>query len=84
MFSYQSPRFILKPQAPGARLARLYCVGAPKSGTHSIAELFAPPVRSLHEPEAERTIDFILAKETGQFTPEQVREHLKPSLRSSR
>lgn len=77
VFSYQSPRFTMKTQPPTKRLARLYCVGAPKSGTHSIAELFAPPVRSLHEPEAERTIDFILAKEAGQFTPEQVRAHLQ-------
>lgn len=59
-----APRYILPPHAgrlhrlfrrirnrlaPRARL-HLYCVGAPKSGTHSIAAIFAERYRAEHEP----------------------------------
>ncbi len=73
---FQSPRFTITPAPPKPRLAQLYGVGSAKSGTHSIAELFGPPLRSFHEPEVERTIDFVLAKEAGQLSQEQVRDYL--------
>lgn len=38
-----------------------FCVGAPKSGTHSIAELFGGAMRTAHEPHALGMIRLILA-----------------------
>lgn len=41
----------------GDRRLHLLCVGAPKTGTHSVAGLFARSFRSEHEPHVERLID---------------------------
>lgn len=38
-----------------------FCVGAPKSGTHSIAELFGRALRTAHEPHAIGLVRLILA-----------------------
>jgi hypothetical protein len=50
-----------------ARRTRLYCVGTPKSGTHSIAEMFSPQVRAQHEPGALELIDHILDHHHGRL-----------------
>ena len=41
------------------RKTRLYCVGAAKTGTHSIDSMFDESVRSAHEPDSEGVIDKI-------------------------
>lgn len=51
--------FSFSEVAQAQRLA--FCVGVPKSGTHSIAELFAETVRCAHEPFALDLIRLILA-----------------------
>lgn len=50
------------------RQAQLYCVGTAKSGTHSVGEMFSPPVRAAHEPDTENTIAAILASRGGYQT----------------
>lgn len=47
------------------RRTHLYCIGAAKSGTQSIADCFTERLRSVHEPEANETIDAILAVAEG-------------------
>jgi len=42
---------------PADRRIHLLCVGAPKTGTHSVADLFARGFRSEHEPDVERLIE---------------------------
>ena len=46
--------------APPERRFRVYGVGAPKSGTHSVASLFTPAYRSEHEPHSVLTIMHLL------------------------
>jgi hypothetical protein len=58
------------------RRTRLYCVGMAKSGTHSIAVMFADRLRSGHEPEAGRTIELILALAEGQVSREEFRRSI--------
>ena len=41
---------LLRPLIEPRRF-QAYCVGTPKSGTHSIAALFSPHYRACHEPE---------------------------------
>lgn len=45
----------------------MYCVGTAKSGTHSIAEMFARHTRAAHEPGAGEVISKILASAEGQI-----------------
>ncbi len=73
---FQSPRYTLSATPPAERLAQCYGVGIAKSGTHSIAELFRPPLRSMHEPEAARTIGFILARASGQIGDEEAKHYV--------
>lgn len=42
-----------------------YCVGAPKTGTHSLAEIFGKHFRTAHEPEYRKQIERIVALKTG-------------------
>jgi hypothetical protein len=46
--------------APPERRFHAYGVGAPKSGTHSVANLFSPAYRSAHEPHAVLTLMHLL------------------------
>jgi hypothetical protein len=59
-----------------SRRTRLYCVGAAKSGTKSIADCFRQSLRSAHEPESEQTIDTILSVAQGTMTREALREYV--------
>jgi hypothetical protein len=47
---------------------RLYCVGTSKSGTHSLAEMFAHGVRTEHEAEAEEVIRKVLGASNGDIS----------------
>jgi Sulfotransferase domain len=54
-----------------------YCIGAPKSGTHSIAGLFERGYRARHEPESESVIKMMLATSEGSADEGTVRRFLK-------
>jgi hypothetical protein len=62
---FATRRLLIGPHR--ARRTRLYCVGMPKSGTHSIAEMFSRHVRAQHEPEALDLIDKILDRHHGRL-----------------
>lgn len=50
------------------RKARLYCVGAAKTGTHSIASMFDRTIRSDHEADGEEIIRRILEVSEGKIS----------------
>ncbi|MFK7739345.1 MAG: sulfotransferase [Planctomycetota bacterium] len=50
---------------PRVRLTRLYGVGAPRTGTHSVAAIFARPVRSRHEPRLREAMRRVVAHQRG-------------------
>ena len=56
---------------------RLYCIGTAKSGTHSVAEMFAPPVRSQHEPDHRHLIDVVVDAAEGRLSEDHVRKWLR-------
>jgi hypothetical protein len=53
-----------------------YCVGAGKTGTHSIAGLFAQHYRAAHQPEPSWTIDTILSAAQGRLSSPQLEKYL--------
>jgi hypothetical protein len=57
-------RAVVRRAAP-ARQARLYCVGAPRTGTHSVAAIFDRSIRSRHEPELRTVARHVLAHHRG-------------------
>jgi hypothetical protein len=62
------------PAPPFERRCRLYCTGTPKSGTHSISEMFVKPLRSGHEIEYHRLADKIMAASAGRTTAQSFRK----------
>jgi hypothetical protein len=56
---------------------RLYCIGTAKSGTHSIAEMFSPPIRSQHEIHHRRLIRMVCGVSSGKLSPEKLRQRLR-------
>lgn len=59
------------------RKCRLYCVGAAKTGTHSIAYMFDEKViRSTHEPDGSELIDWILRLSGGNSTAPEFQSYL--------
>ena len=58
-----------------------YCIGLPKCGTHSIAELFAPVLHCAHEPGAEALIDLMVRERSGTATAREVRRALRKHAR---
>lgn len=59
-YSIYPVRSLLQP-----RRFRAYCVGTPKSGTHSMAGMFQDCYRAAHEPEAQLVIKAMLAAHGG-------------------
>lgn len=49
-----------------------FCVGAGKSGTHSIAGMLEGAYRTAHEPETDPLIDVILAEREGRMSPAEI------------
>ena len=47
------------------RKTHIYCIGAAKSWTHSIAAMFDDQLRCAHEPESDQVIDLILDVDAG-------------------
>ncbi len=70
-----TPGFGASPEVP--RRIRAYCLGAPKSGTHSIAGLFAARYRARHEPEVKSVILALLGAAAGALPEEAQREFLR-------
>ncbi|HYG67897.1 MAG TPA: exostosin family protein, partial [Anaeromyxobacteraceae bacterium] len=63
--------------SPPARRLHVYGVGAPKSGTHSVANLFAPAYRSEHEPHSALTIVHLLRLFEGRYSEAAVERLLR-------
>ena len=61
----------------GKRRAQIYCVGPAKSGTHSIASIFEPFLRTAHEPEVHQVIRLVLDRSRGIVTEEELREVIR-------
>jgi protoheme ferro-lyase len=72
-------RPILKP-----RRFQAYCLGTAKSGTPSIAEIFNPNYRALHEPESEELIAKVLAAQNSQQSKSALLEYVKRRDRNMR
>lgn len=62
---------------PPPRRLHVYGVGAPKSGTHSLANLFTPTYRAAHEPRAALTIVHLLRYLQGDTRAETVARLLR-------
>jgi hypothetical protein len=58
---------------PRPRQARLYCVGAPRTGTHSIAAIFDRSIRSGHEPAFRAATKAVLAHHRGRLSFDDLR-----------
>ena len=51
---------------PRPRYGRVYCAGAPRTGTHSLAAVFARPIRSGHEPRLRAAMKELVAHAVGE------------------
>jgi hypothetical protein len=76
----------LKMLATGVRRAparrfQAYCIGTPKSGTHSIAKIFGEHYRAAHEPVYEPMIKMILDASNGSVSRDKLVEFIR--LRNS-
>lgn len=59
------------------RSVRVYGIGTPKSGTHSIASICRTGLRVEHEPDSRRTISKILDHMEGQIDDEAMRRYVR-------
>jgi len=59
------------------RRIHVFCVGAGKTGTHSIAGMFDRHYRTAHEPETELLIEVILAEAEGRMSASEVAAWLR-------
>lgn len=59
------------------RKCRLYCVGAAKTGTHSIDSMFDHTIRSAHEPDSDEVIGKILDLSRGQIQEAEVVSYIR-------
>lgn len=78
MFSRVNPSH-LRRQLPRLvpRRFHAYCVGTPKSGTHSIDGLFSVKYRSSHEPEFESLWNMLLAANEGLVSNEKLLKYVR-------
>lgn len=60
-----------------ARRVRVYGVGAPKSGTHSVASICRTGLRVEHEPDSRRTISKILDYMEGRIDEDAMRRYVR-------
>src|SRR5262245_35731672 len=68
---FAAKRIVLGPYR--VRRTQLFCLGAAKTGTHSIAEMFSRNVRSRHEAEASDVMRMILDWRGGQISEAEMR-----------
>jgi Sulfotransferase domain len=66
------------------RRLRLFGIGSPKSGTHSLAAVFAEHYRSAHEPEALVLVDLLVAVAEGRSGEDDLRRYLRSRERRLR
>lgn len=59
------------------RRIHAYCVGTPKSGTHSMEGLFRRHYRADHEPESQETIELIFSIVNGTITPVELNNYIR-------
>jgi hypothetical protein len=59
------------------RRAQLYCVGAAKSGTNSIAGVFEDRMRALHEPESDRLMSILFGHFAGAVDRDELTRFLR-------
>ena len=67
--------FLLRRSAP--RQTRLYCIGAPRSGTHSIAAIFDRSIRARHEPAFRSATKAVLAHHRGLLSFDELRRFVR-------
>jgi len=65
------------PLIPFRRKSCLYCVGAAKTGTHSVSAMFDKKVRTQHEAEFEEVIQKILQLLSGKVEEQSIKEYLQ-------
>ena len=79
-------RTVLKPFPAPISLVRsvvqprethLFCVGAPKTGTLSVASVFGSHFRSTHEPDIDLTADMLEARQQGHASDEELVQWLR-------
>lgn len=66
------------------RRLRLFGIGSPKSGTHSLEAVFAARYRSAHEPEALVLVDLLVAVADGRAAEDDLRVYLRSRERRLR
>jgi hypothetical protein len=59
------------------RRFQAFCVGAAKTGTHSLAAIFERHYRSAHEPSSEQLIGLLQQKRQGRMSPSTLQNELK-------
>lgn len=62
---------------PRPRQGRLYCAGAPRTGTHSLAAVFGRPIRSGHEPKLRAAMKELAAHANGERSFDQLRAFVR-------
>lgn len=62
---------------PRQRQTRLYGVGAPRTGTHSVAALFDRSIRARHEPELRSLGKQLLAHDAGRLSFDELRAFVR-------
>jgi hypothetical protein len=67
----------LVPRRAMPRRTRLYGVGAPRTGTHSLAAIFDRSVRARHEPELRFVAQLVLAHHRGELPFDELRRVLR-------
>ena len=67
----------LVTRRPRSRRTRLYCVGAPRTGTHSIAAMFDAAIRSGHEPAFRATTKKVLEHHRGDISFDELRSFVE-------
>lgn len=65
-----------RPRSP-VRGFQAYCIGTPKSGTHSIAKIFSQNYRAAHEPIYEPMIKMILDAANGSVSQNELVEFIR-------
>lgn len=61
----------------GPRQTRLYCVGAPRTGTHSLAAVFDRSIRAKHEPKLRAAMQQVIAHHRGELDDDGLRAFVR-------
>ncbi len=73
---YPAPARLIR-NALHPRACHVYCVGAPKTGTESVANIYKPAFRSRHEPLGSQTINMLEARWEGRVHSDDVSRWLR-------